>query len=359
MMYNPVCLFVGGTADFSVHEIESNTTIMELHKATGGAYGGETVNEEFLKLLQTVFGVNALHQLKMEEIEDYITLLREFETKKRTVKLQSTNSYNVRIPASLAAISKSRGRNLEEAVNSSKYRSAVSIARDKLKIDALQMQTFFEKSIRDIVRHIKEILNKFPSIKIIIVVGGFGECILLQEKLKTFFQEKSIIIPENCSLAVLKGAVLYGHFPLSISSRLMRYTYGVQANADFVHGLHPETHKFLDEDGKERCRGTFVVIISSGSRVLATGTTVRLKGHPLSKHDTSVTTKIYYTEKENPVVVDESCILLKAITLPFPKHVCEKRICEEIYTFGLTELKYKATILDTKEVISDSIDLLN
>ncbi|XP_048767270.2 heat shock 70 kDa protein 12A-like [Ostrea edulis] len=349
----------GGTADFSVHEIESKTTIMELHKATGGEYGGELVNEEFVQMFQTVFGVDALHQLKREDLEDYKTLLREFETKKRTVKLQSTGSYNVRIPASLAEISKSRGRNLKEAINSSEYERFVSIARDKLKIDALQMQGFFDKSIRGIVHHIKEILNKFPNIRIIIVVGGFGECILLQEKLKTFFQKKSIIIPEHCSLAVLKGAVLYGHFPLSISSRLMRYTYGVHANLNFVHGLHPETHKFLDEDSKEKCRGAFVKIISSGSRVLATGTTVKLKGHPLSKHDTSVTTKIYYTEKENPVVVDDSCVFLKAITLPFPKHVHEKRICEEVYTFGLTELKYKATILDTKEVITDSIDLLD
>lgn len=55
------------------------------------------------------------------------------------------------------------------------------------------------------------------AIKSIILVGGFSESRLLQEKLKENIKGKTFVIPNECGLSVLKGAVLYGHSPLSIT----------------------------------------------------------------------------------------------------------------------------------------------
>jgi hypothetical protein len=46
--------------------------------------------------------------------------------------------------------------------------------------------------------------------------------------------------PDDCSLAVLKGAVLFGHDPKAITSRISKFTYGIVINQIFKEGFHPE-----------------------------------------------------------------------------------------------------------------------
>jgi molecular chaperone DnaK (HSP70) len=48
------------------------------------------------------------------------------------------------------------------------------------------------------------------NISIVVVVGGFAECPLLKEELKKRYS-KFVKIPNEADLAVLKGAVMYGH----------------------------------------------------------------------------------------------------------------------------------------------------
>jgi hypothetical protein len=42
------------------------------------------------------------------------------------------------------------------------------------------------------------------------------------------FPSQRVIVPEDSGLSVLKGAVLFGHKPDFISSRISRFTYGVK-----------------------------------------------------------------------------------------------------------------------------------
>jgi hypothetical protein len=43
--------------------------------------------------------------------------------------------------------------------------------------------------------------------------------------IKSFFPNYRVIVPEDVELAVLKGAVLFGHKPDYIVARITRYTY--------------------------------------------------------------------------------------------------------------------------------------
>jgi archaeosine-15-forming tRNA-guanine transglycosylase len=57
---------------------------------------------------------------------------------------------------------------------------------------------------------------------------------IIQDKIKSFFPSYRVIVPEDAELAVLKGAVLFGHKPDYIVARIARYTYGVECQEDFV-----------------------------------------------------------------------------------------------------------------------------
>lgn len=46
----------------------------------------------------------------------------------------------------------------------------------------------------------------------ILLVGGFSECLLIQDAVEAF-PEKREIVPEDDRRTVLKGAVLFGHRP--------------------------------------------------------------------------------------------------------------------------------------------------
>lgn len=105
----------------------------------------------------------------------------------------------------------------------------VIITSDKLRIDVTVVMSWFESPINKTIAHMKKLLSedKMKAVKQILIVGGFGECKLVQEKIRRQFQNKTVIVPNEAGLAVLKGAVRFGHLPQLVSSRVMKYTYGV------------------------------------------------------------------------------------------------------------------------------------
>jgi molecular chaperone DnaK (HSP70) len=64
-----------------------------------------------------------------------------------------------------------------------------------------------------IIGLIKSVLTNTNArgISTILLVGGFSECHLAQAAIRDVFSDKTIISPEEPSLVVLKGAVLFGH----------------------------------------------------------------------------------------------------------------------------------------------------
>ena len=55
-----LCHFLGGTLDVTVHEIQDDGRIKEIHKVTGGPHGGMYVNQQFESLLDELFGTTTL-----------------------------------------------------------------------------------------------------------------------------------------------------------------------------------------------------------------------------------------------------------------------------------------------------------
>ncbi|WAR14067.1 HS12B-like protein [Mya arenaria] len=91
----------GGTADISVHERKPDGTLKEIHKASGGPWGGICVDENYMNTINALFGDKALTDLRKTEMNDYFDVTRDFERKKRSFDIEKTTHIIVRISASL------------------------------------------------------------------------------------------------------------------------------------------------------------------------------------------------------------------------------------------------------------------
>ena len=147
---------------------------------------------------------------------EYLTIIRDFEAKKRTV----TANYGSNFVTSMSAVLNEMVSNEEKMQNiqSSYLRDKVSFVKGKLKLSASLMESFFKDSLENIIDHVQNILKSVEDVNMILLVGGYGESPLVQETFRNEFTNLQIIIPQDCNLAVMKGAVLFGHNPMSVTS---------------------------------------------------------------------------------------------------------------------------------------------
>ncbi|XP_062570231.1 heat shock 70 kDa protein 12A-like [Saccostrea cucullata] len=347
-----------GTADFSVHEVNEDGTLTEIHMATGGPYAGTIVDEEYLKLYSKIFGYKTMQKLKANDMEEYLAIARNFETKKRLVCEEYMESFNVKLATTLSKRFKSKPKKFKKNIAEIGMKDFISIDGDKIKFAPSAIKSLFCTPVGGIVSHIQNLLKEHEEVKSILLVGGFSESRLLQEEIKKAIVDKTFVIPNECGLAVLKGAVLYGHRPLSITARIMKYTYGVASDSIFKEGIHPNTRKYKDENGEFRCKRSFSILIAKGTKVSTTGVEIIRTSEPITTTQMSVAERVYYTDKENPVVVDENCKLLKGYKLSLPENNGKPRIVKSIFTFGLTEMKYRSEVIETGIQTEGTLDLL-
>lgn len=184
---------------------------------------------------------------KEKNIEHYVDLFRDFEIKKREITL-SPKKVNFRIPSSLLEfVREVTGNGIKELIQMSPYEEKVSFIGDKIRVNSEVATSLFDTAFTSIVSHVTSLLKK-PSVvgcDTIVMVGGFSESAVLQEKIRSSFPKMKLIIPQEAGLAVLKGAAIFGHNPDAIAQRILKYTYGQES-----------THEF-----KEACLGNYSLYI--------------------------------------------------------------------------------------------------
>ncbi|XP_060065171.1 heat shock 70 kDa protein 12A-like [Ylistrum balloti] len=231
----------GGTIDMTVHEITVDQCIREIRRASGGAYGGTTVDKAFLTFLQQVFGAEILEKLMQDAMTDYLDLFSEFEMKKRTFKSGSGRKFVLQIPVKLKDLyERMTGNKLADSMT--KFSKSASIKKNKMHIGLEKCTEFFSEAMSGTMSHVLEVMN--DDITTVVLVGGFSESSLVQAQFEEMFPNKVIVCPQDPGLAVLKGAVLYGFDSHVIKSRVMKYTYGIELNKVFEPKLHSPQNKF-------------------------------------------------------------------------------------------------------------------
>ena len=89
----------------TVHAIQDDGNIKEIHKVTGGPYGGIKVNQQFEAFLDELFGAQKLQTYREEFPSDWFCLMNEFESKKRRERiLGSSLMTNIRLPRSFVSL---------------------------------------------------------------------------------------------------------------------------------------------------------------------------------------------------------------------------------------------------------------
>ena len=312
------------------------------------------MDNEYLKMYETIFGAGSIDQLKTADMVEFFIMTREFEVRKRTVQECLSKNFISRISSVLNR--KLTLNEKVEKVQSSYLKDQVSFINDKLKMSPNLIKSFFNNSIENIISHIGNILKAIQDVDMILLVGGYAESQLVQERIKKKFENYSIIIPQDCNLVVMKGAVLFGHNPMSISARILRFTYGTSLHPMFDSKKHPQENHYIDENGVERCRDFFDKLICKNTKVPATGEIVTVDVVPLYETQKLYLSRVYCTEKEDIIVVDESCELVGTLEVLVPSHV--ERIWEayERYVFGMTEIEVSARVKATNQTFETTLN---
>ncbi|CAC5400998.1 unnamed protein product [Mytilus coruscus] len=246
----------GGTIDISAQKVAENGGLAIIHRACGGPYGGEFINQEYRRLLTKICGGEVLRHFKENHIYDYTDMMKNFETKKKTFVGKNVV---VRLPVTLCDIlSETTGCSFSDLVQDGSMKGNLSIKRDKLIITEKIFLSFFAESIKCIVEEITNVLKDplCSGVSTIMMVGGFSESEIIRVRIKEAFPDKELFIPQQGGLAVLQGAVLYGHNPRIVSSRTCNYTYGVAVTAPFQQDVHDPKKLFIDND-EEMCDDIF------------------------------------------------------------------------------------------------------
>ena len=270
-------------------------------------------------------------------------MISDFEKKKRAVEANKDVSTNIQLLWDFGSkYQEHKGQGVDVAFR--KYRgSGVKFNNGQMCLSYELTQRLFAQVISGIVKHIQGLmrLDKLGAVKYFFLVGGFGECSLVQQAIFDNFRNVKVLVPGEASLAVLKGAVAFGHSPTAISSRVSARTYGVRSTCDFQPGYHDESHK-ITINGKVKCRNTFSAFIKKGQDI-PLGYCKEMSYRPLRPDQDEAETEVYTTDRENVKYVTEPWVERHAdISVEWPGNGMDRTI-DIAMTFGGTEVNVDAT----------------
>lgn len=345
----------GGTIDITVHEVQNNGTLKEIHKANGGDWGGTKVDASFRNLLSEIVGKDVLDAFCSMYKCDYFEFLRDFEVKKRSIRPDFAEKLSFNIPITLIETFKKMnpGKNIGTD-SKTKYINKLSLVGNKLRIDAQLCKAFYDESLTKIVGHLRQLFrdSSVKDVSSILLVGGYGESPMLQKTIREAFPNQKVIVPQDAGLAVLKGAVLYGYEPTTISDRVCRYTYGLR--------IHPKSKKFV-ENGVDRCTDIFDIHVRVGQSVKVGKPQVERSYTVVNPDQTKMTFEIYTSRTKDPMyTTDEGCEYLGEFSIDMPdKSKGMDRGAKVHMTFSGTEIHVKAVDKDNNEKnVSTSVNFL-
>jgi len=344
-----------------VHEKQLDGTLKELHRPDGGPWGGTRVDSNYTIWLTTVFGEKAVEKFKTEAMGDYVDLLRDFENKKRNISSDTEGLITLRFPGALREFYKDiGGEDLDAKLARMNLKNDVKILRDKLRVSAHIVRKWFEESIDTTICHITGVLTEptMKDVNTILLVGGFGECQLVQEAVKKAVGRRTIIVPEEAGLAVLKGAVRFGHQSRLISSRCVKYTYGFAICIDFDEDEHPPEKMTINSYGKKVVEGAFIKVVEIGTAV-DIGKDIQADTMYMDVGCEEKLEIYASTERDPTFTTDPLCTKIGVLNLgKAPGKTMEENAVDIFFTFGGTELKASVKVLKTGQVFTKTINCL-
>lgn len=334
----------------------------ELEKASGGDWGGTCVDNFYKDTLMEVIGKEFMEAFRQKHTGEYIELFRDFEMKKRTPINEKQTLVTMRMPGMLSGFYEDFcHKKLKEAIKTSKYSSSMKWEGDKLRITPTFFENFFASACVGIVDHVRDLLGKPKVIDIdtILMVGGFSESPILQRRIKAEFEDKHkirVVVPNEAGLAVLRGAVLFGHNPSIVSERVAKYSYGIASLQKFDRKIHSKEKK-----EKDFCNDVFDVHVRKGTSLVFNEVQSEKLYEPNRDEQKVMDFDLYVSELDQcpKYVTDLGCQYLGTLSVVLPKPLKGKK--RGVYvrmTFGDTELRVKAVNKINNEETTATFDFL-
>ena len=285
-------------------------------------------------------------EFKKEEGADYNEMMRDFERKKKLFKSDSTETINTRFPTTLKdIIIKQLDCSIDDLIKDSSFKEDLKSRRDKMFIKPELFKTFFKESCDLTIMEIRDILDhpRCEDVSAVMMVGGYSESDMLQNAVKVAYPDLEVFVPVDGGVSVLKGAVIYGHNPNIVSSRICNYTFGVSLSIPFQTGKHPESKRYT-WDNEQWCRHIFhrcfkadeVVKIGDMRQIELNDTFETADSQSRRTHPLKV--EIYISDKQDPTyVTDDGCQKHAVIQVDPPGGTWPQQV------FGWVELEISGT----------------
>lgn len=334
-------------------EADDNNCMKQISMSSGGACGGEMINKFVFQFLNSVFGEDTMQLFKRSNTYDFQELNKEIEISKRylkkgeklvlTLPLALIEMYNIAQPS----------RTIEDVMKIDKRFEIKK--KTKLSISATFIESIFSEVISEIITYIDVTFEETDSISTVVVVGGFAECTLLKEKLQKRYSK--LVIPDKADMAVLKGAVMYGHDPCCVSMRKCQLTYGTKVVRTFLSDDLPE--KRINQGGNY-CKDAFNKIAEIGEYI-GRDETRTTEIQPLKADMAKMPVKLYCSTDPNPrYVTEKTCTLLGEIVVDIPRKYRSTRTNVIVtMTFGQTEIIVEGKVEHSNEPVTTVIDFLS
>lgn len=355
---NKILYLLGGTLDVTVHENQDDGTIKEIHKVSGGPYGGKKVNHQFKGLLDELFGDKEMYEYRLYFPADWLRLMNDFEEKKRGNRALQDKETRILLPRSFTTTFSEIRPHILERYGANE----VKIARQEyLSLGPRIMVGLFTPVLDAMKDHLLALLSKpeLSKVNATLLVGGFAESPVLQEQIKDALSRRCrILIPRDADKAVVQGAVMFGKMPAKIVERVMAITYGVECAQNFIQGVHPGEKKFI-ADGIEKCADLFSCFVKEDNPVKL-GERIRKTFHPVRAKDTVITCGFYTASNPDVTFVTEPGLTkIGTLTVQSPDiRRGRDREIEVTMHFGGTEITATALDLASGNVAQTTLDFL-
>ncbi|WAQ93668.1 HS12B-like protein, partial [Mya arenaria] len=337
----------GGTADITVHEVQNDRTLAALAAPSGGPWGGTLVDGQLDKFLIGLFGKDVIDKFSEDCKPDKLDMDRMVEIKKRQID-SSSDKVHIKLPNELFDLYRElNNKDFDKSLLETDFSQTVSKTRDRLHVANKIFLDMFKESKEKLINHVEAQLRRtdLRNVKTIMMVGGFSESEIMQEAIKERFKDKGyeVIVPEQAGLAVVKGAVIYGHNPDSICSRKMPFTYGISTAVPFEDNLHARVHRYVRADGKEMCEDIFKTFTVKGEKVVPRKTSAKHTFQSPAAGNTRVTVEVYKSVEDTPPMYTTDCKRVGELVLHTRScQVDQKALINVKMMFGGTKVSVEA-----------------
>ena len=331
-------------------EADDNNCLKQISMSSGGACGGEKINQLVFQFLNSVFGEDTMQLFKRRNTYDFQELSKNIEISKRSLK--KGDKLVLTLPLELVEMyNPTHTHQTHEDID----KGFEIKKKNKLNISSTIIESIFSKVISEIITYVEVTYEENDNISMVGVVGGFAECPLLKEEMKKRYS--NLVIPDKADMAVLKGAVLYGHDPCCVAMRKCQRTYGTKVVRAFLHDDLPE--KMIKEGGNY-CKDVFHKVAEIGEYI-GRDETRTTEIQPLKADMAKMPVKLYCSTDPNPrYVTDETCTLLGEIVVDIPRKYrsTDTNVIVSM-TFGQTEITVEGKVENSNEAVTTVIDFLS